>query len=399
MRTPDSGYISSILVSADNPCVSIYLPTHRVSGNGHGSGGLNPQHNVAQFRSLADRAEQILAKSHPAAARGIAEKLHALHGDADFWSHVGDGVAVLASPERFDSFTLPRKMPESVTVGETFHVKPLLRFVQSAEPFHVLGVSRERVALFHGDRYHLRPLNVPGIPLTIAESLGPRSAEPTPGLHAAGPDSTTRSNARVGGQDSHGHPVGHGLTVRKVETHPEAERFYREVDHEVVRRVSEPTGLPLILAGIDDNLSEFRGLSKNRFLAAEGVHGDWTKLSLHEIREKAWKVFEKHYLDRLARIREDYGTASAHRQGTDRLEEAAKAAAGGRVGILLIDDDRTLPGHIDASGTPHPGGGGDGTGDMLDDLAELALRTKAQVIVTPSSQMPTKTGLAAIFGY
>ncbi len=51
------------------------------------------------------------------------------------------------------------------------------------------------------------------------------------------------------------------------------------------------------------------------------------------------------------------------------------------------------------TGAIHPANGSDGAGDMLDDLAEMGLRNSAQVIVTPSAQMPTKTGLAAIYRY
>lgn len=394
MRTPDSAYVSALLTAAESPCVSVYLPTQRTGG----PGGLSGQQNHARFRSLADRAADTLAKS----GRGsdaLVKRLRDFGGDEEFWGKVLDGVAVLASQDRFDAFTLPRPVPEHASVGDSFHVKPLLRFVQSADPFHVLGVSRERVALFHGNRYELHPLTVPGLPLTLNDSLGPRSSVPMPGLHAAEPASTIRPNSRIGGADSHGHLVGEGHATRKIDAHPDAERFFQEVDREVIRRVSEPSGLPLILAGIDANLAEFRTVSKNRFLTAEAVHGDWTHWSLHEIREKAWKVFEKHYLERLAKVREDYGTAASRGQATADLAEAAKAAAVGRVGILLIDDDRTVPGHIDSGGTLHPDGNSQVAGDMLDDLAEIALRTKAQVIVTPATQMPTKTGLAAIFRY
>jgi hypothetical protein len=396
MRTPDSAYVSALLAATESPCVSVYLPTQRL--NGGGVGGLTDQQNRARFRGLVERAAEALAKSG-GAGDGVARRLRDLGGDEQFWGGVLDGAVVLASPQRLDAFTLPRPVPEHASVGGSFHVKPLLRFVQSAEPFHVLGLSRERVALFHGNRYELRPLTVPGVPLTIAESLGTRSAEPTPGIQAAGPASTTRPTSRAGGAESHGHPVGHGVTVRKIETHPETEQFFREVDREVTHRVSEPTGLPLIPAGIDENLAAFRAVSKDRFLTAEGVHGDWTHWTLPEIREGAWKVFERHYLERLAKFREDYGTAAAHGQGTADLAEAAKAAAVGRVGILLIDDDRTVPGHIESGGTLHPDGASQVAGDMLDDLAEMALRTKAAVIVTPATQMPTKSGLAAIYRY
>ena len=164
-------------------------------------------------------------------------------------------------------------------------------------------------------------------------------------------------------------------------------------------RVSEPGGLPLILAGSDDNLAAFRAITKNRFVVADAVHGDWTNWTLPEIREAAWKVFEKHYLERLARMREDFGTASARGKGTADLTEAAQAAVAGRVGVLLIDADREVPGALDMNtGALQPAAGA-APGDMLDDLAELALKTKATVIVTPTAQMPTKTGLAAIFRY
>jgi hypothetical protein len=392
MRIPDTGYVSTVLAPAAGPCVSVYLPARR-------TGPGNDRPNRVQFHNLIQQAETTLAKTNPAAARNLASRLQGLEGDDDFWATALESVVVLASPDRLDAFTLPRTVPERVEVGDSFHVKPLLRYVQSAEPFHVLGVSRERVALFHGDRYVLAPLKAPGVQLTINESLGSESDVPTPGLHAAGPEAVTRPNARTGGQESHGHLVGGGQAVRKITTNPDAERFFREVDRQVIQFVSEPTGLPLILAGIEENLSAFRTVTKNRFIVADAIHGDWTNWSLPEIREKAWKVFEKHYLERLARIREDFGTAAAQGQGTDDLAEAAKAVAVGRVGILLIDADRTVPGSIDmASGQLHPAPGA-ATGDMLDDLAEMGLKTKAKVIVTPWSQMPTQTGLAAIYRY
>jgi hypothetical protein len=394
MRNPTSEYLSSVLSAAERPCVSIYLPTHRV--NGSAIGGPPDQENRGRFRDLADRAEKVLVKSHSGlVASGIAEHLHRLRTDDSFWNAVQDGAAILASPDRFDAFTLPRTVPEYVEVGESFHVKPLLRFVQSAEPFHVLGVSHERVALFHGNRYDLRALSVAGIPLAMTDALGTETDQPVRQFHTGGPAAVARS-----GHGGHGAKIQDGQESRKDEAGLDTHRFYQIVDREVIRRVSEPSGLPLILAGTDDNLAEFRVVSKNRFLAAGAVHGDWTKLSLPEIRERAWKVFEAHYLERLSKIREDFGTAVSRGRGTAELADAARAAAAGRVGVLLIDADRSIPGTIDAaSGAAKPSAAGAATGDMLDDLAELGMKTKAEVIVTPSAQMPTKTGLAAIYRY
>lgn len=393
MLTPNASYVSSVLAAAESPCVSIYLT----------AAGAYPdsQQDTNRYRNLVDRAEAALARSHPGpVGRELADRLRGLERDAAFWGGVRHGAAVLASPARFDAFALPRPVPERVEVGETFHVKPLLRIVQSADPFHVLCLSRERVALLEGNRYELRPLQVPGVPLTFGESLGTTSGGQPATAASAGPESTTRPQSRPGGEDSHGLLAADSVAVRKVDFRPDGERFFREVDREVTARVSEPSGLAVIPVGIDENLAEFRKLTKNRFVTGEGVGGDWTKWSLHEIREKAWKVFEKHYLADLARIREDFGTARARGLATDDLARAARAAAEGRLGTLLIDADRTLPGAIDlATGELRPQAGGDAAGDMLDDLAEMALKVKARVVVTPSANLPTGTGLAAIFRY
>ncbi len=359
MRTPDSSYISSVLATTEAPCVSIYFPTARTTGT------LPGQTAPAPFRALVRRANDLLTAAHTGWVQDIVEQLHKLEADVDFWGQTLDGVVILASPTRFDVFRLPHAVPERVEVGDSFHVKPLLRYAQSAEPFHVLCISPERVALFCGNRYMLTPLAAPGVHLTNDTPEPPSPDTPT--------------------LDTHPH-------------HPAAQ-FFRDVDRQVIHRVSEPSGLPVILVGSEENLTAFRQVTKNRFVTSDAVHGDWMHWNLHKIRRVAWKAFQKHYLNRLVRIREDFGTAEARGKATDNLAEAAKAATIGRVGVLLIDADRTVPGALDLNtGELHPATGSVAN-DMLDDLAEMGLKSKALVIITPSAQMPTQTGLAAIFRY
>jgi hypothetical protein len=388
---PDLGtdYLRSILAAAEAPCVSVYLPTNKAYPDN--------QRDAARYRDAVRSVEETLKTAYPGKdTRGLADRLRGLADDTRFWAASGGrGVAVLASPARFDVFHLPRNKAERVEVGETFHVKPLIRHLQSADPFHVLAVSRERCGLFEGNRDELHPLEVPGVPFTQAEAQ----------LQAA---DRTRPNPRTDGPGGGGtaHPtdpnagVAPGMATANVVA--DTLEFYRAVDREVLARVSNRAGLPVILAGTPDNLGEFRRLTKNRFVVADGeVRGDWTHWTLNEIREKAWPVWQKHYLDRLRSIREDYGTAVSRGKGTADIVEAGPAAAAGRIGTLLVDADRTLAGALDmATGAARPAGPADPQpGDMLDDLAELVLKTGGTVTVVPSDQMPTKTGLAAIFRY
>jgi hypothetical protein len=95
-----------------------------------------------------------------------------------------------------------------------------------------------------------------------------------------------------------------------------------------------------------------------------------------------------------------YHAAKARTLATDDLTHAVEFAADGRVGTLIIEADRRIPGHIEdhmprrAVVPDEPG-----AGDILDDLAERVMKTGGQVIVAPLGSMPTSTGLAAIFRY
>lgn len=384
MPDPGTDYLRSILAAAEAPCVSIYLATK------------DNQRDAAKYLDMVKAAEDALKTAHPGRdIQDLTAKLHQLADDPPFWAAAaGRGVAVLASPTRFDTLYLPRNQTERVEVGETFHVKPLIRHVQSADPFHVLAVSKERCALFEGNRDELHRVDLPGVAMTQAEVQ----------LQAM---DRTRPNPQTGGPGGGGtaHPsdpnagVGPGMATANVVA--DTTEFFRAVDKEVLARVSNKSGLPVILIGIPENTSGFRHISKNRFLLPDEVRIDWTHLTLNEIRQKAWPAWEKHYLDRLKVVREDFGTASSRGKGTADVGEAGPAAVAGRIGTLLVDADKSLAGALDmASGEPRPAGPNDPRpGDMLDDLAELVLKTGGTVTIVPSDQMPTTTGLAGIYRY
>jgi len=69
-----------------------------------------------------------------------------------FWNHTLDGLAVFATPRLFEVHRLQRSVAEFAVVADSFHVKPVIRFLQSADRFQVLGLSGSTVRLFEGSR-------------------------------------------------------------------------------------------------------------------------------------------------------------------------------------------------------------------------------------------------------
>jgi stalled ribosome rescue protein Dom34 len=142
-------------------------------------------------------------------------------------------------------------------------------------------------------------------------------------------------------------------------------------------------------------------VSHNPFLMAEGIQMNPAALSLDQLRAEAWRKVEPLYLERLAKLVDSYQVARSRQLGSDDLAQVAEAVTAGRVGTLLVEDERQIPGKIDrATGQVQPAELADPeVGDVLDELAELVLRMKGEVVVVPGERMPSSTGVAATYRF
>jgi hypothetical protein len=386
MHTISMEDLRGLIAPVEGPCLSLYLPTPRSYPDN--------QQGPIHYRNLVDRAEESLKRHYPGAqVRGLLKPFRGLADDGPFWTHRLDGLAVLGSPGSFHVFDLPRRVPERVVAADSFHVKPLLRIAQSADRFQVLGLQRDRLRLFEGNRDGLYPLDVPGVPATVTEALGEsftvQRKEDVPGGKSAGESRPAPRGENV--------PPGH--PAKGDDAKLDAERYFRAVDQAVLDKVTRRSNLPLVLAALPEHQAMFRRLSNNPLLVAEPINHNPATMSEQDLCRAAWACVLPGYLARLQRMSDDFGTAQARGLATADLAEAFRAAGAGRVGILLIESERTLPGRRDPATNAITLAEDPPADDLLDDLAEAVLRIKGDVVVVPAERMPTDTGLAAIYRY
>lgn len=373
--------LSELGALASPPCLSLYQPTHRRHPEN--------QQDVARFRHGVEALAASLRQRHGAAeVQAVLAPFHALAADSDFWNHTLDGLAVLGGAGLFRVFVLPRPVPELALAADSFHTKPLRRFLQSAGRYQVLGLSRHRIRLFEGDRDGIAEIELaPGVPSTISDALGDELTQP----HL-----TVSSHGGIGGASV---PMRHGQGGKKDEADKDAERFFRAVDRAVTEHHSKPSGLPLILAALPAHHHLFRQVSHNARLLPSGIDANPDALDTDALRQRAWQVVEPEYLAQQARWADEFHAARAKGLGSDDLPAVAEAAAAGRVGRLLIEAERQIPGHLDehtgrivADDLDHPQ-----IDDLLDDLGALVESKGGQVHVLPAERMPGTAALAAIF--
>jgi hypothetical protein len=364
-------------------CLSLYEPTHRRRPEN--------QQDPIRFRNLVKELETSLGQKYPdVETRLLLEPFEALVHDHAFWNHTLDGLAVLGGPSLFRVFRLQRSVAELAVVADSFHTKPLRRFLQSVGRYQVLGLSLRKIQLFEGNRDALDEIDpAPGVPRTITEALG---------------DELTESHLTVasyGGVNQPSTPMRHGHGGKQDRVEIDAERFFRAIDRAVLEHHSRPSGLPLILAALPEHHHLFHRVSHNPFLMAEGLSINPDALPIDELRELAWQVVEPQYQARLATLADEFAVAKSNGLGSDDLAQVAQAAAAGRVATLLIESDRQIAGRLDvATGRveladlSHPQ-----IDDLLDDLGELVGKMNGRVLVIPAERMPGRTGLAATYRY
>jgi hypothetical protein len=127
------------------PCLSVYQPTHRRHPEN--------QQDPIRFRNLMKELEASLRQRYPEVdARPLMEPFEALARNGDFWNHTLDGLAVLGGTGIFRAFRLPQPVTELVVAGDSFHTKPLRRFLQSVDRYQVLALSLHDIRIFEGTR-------------------------------------------------------------------------------------------------------------------------------------------------------------------------------------------------------------------------------------------------------
>ena len=193
------------------PCLSLYQPTHRHHPEN--------QQDPIRFHNLVKELEASLRQEYPDVdVQLLLEPFEALAHDHDFWDHTLDGLAVLGGPSLFRVFQLQRPLAELAVVADSFHTKPLRRFLQSAGRYHILGLSLRNIRLFEGDRNVLDEIDPgPGVPRTITEALGdeltaPHAARSTPANMMI--DATLPIAASLTNTKARAHPVLHSAALR-----------------------------------------------------------------------------------------------------------------------------------------------------------------------------------------
>ena len=358
----------------DGPCVSILLPTHRA--------GSETQQDPIRARNLLESARRSLDELDEGSRRAaeLLGPLRALFEDGDFWRHQGNALAVYAAPGFTRRFRLDRTLPELVSVGERFRVRPILGELDSGGHFWVLALAQNQVRLHRATRFAIDESVTGPIPSSMAEALA--HEDPQQQLQY-------RSGGGQGAQ-FHGHGAGDEVDKQALE------RFLRAVDRGVLDAVGDDSS-PLVLATVGYYAPIYRSVTRHPRVVERIVEGSPERRSAAELHAAAWTIIEPIVAQQretaLAAVRE----APTGRVASD-VSGIVGAARVGAVSALMVTPDASAWGTFDEAmgqvtlldeDTP-------GAEDLLDIAVAETVRTGGRAYVVEPSELAGQAHVALL---
>jgi hypothetical protein len=375
--------LRTLTAAPQAPCVSIYMPTHRVPTEN--------QQDRTRLKNLIRQAQESLQAYglRSAEAESFMEPAANLLGAIPFWKDKRDGLALFISPGGFRHYQLPTSFEPLVVVAHRFHLKPLLAFLGGDE-FFVLALSQNAVRLFEGSRLGLSAIDdLEGVPKSLAEALK---------YDELIKQTQFRTGLGVGGARGERAAMFHGQSADDAKDR--ILRYFRQIDQGLQDFLREEQA-PLVLAGVEYLLPIYKEANTYQHLLGEGITGNPEGVSTDELHRQAWALVQPHFQ------REQEKAAARYRQlaGTGRTannpQEIVPATYHGRVEFLFVAVGRQQWGDYDPGANQvsvHPEAQ-PGSFDLLDLAATQTLLHGGAVYAVEPAQMPDKALLAAVLRY
>jgi hypothetical protein len=365
----------------EEPCVSIYMPTHRSRAEA--------QQDPIRFRNLLKKAESEIAAQYPddEVAMGLVEQARGLEDDNDFWRHQSDGLALFFSPDYFDTYRVGLSFEEQVVVGQRFHVKPLLPVFTGDGRFYILAVSQNKVRLLAGSRTSVEEIHPEGLPENLADALGHEYSSRQLQFHTGSAGGAGQRNAVFHGQESEGY--GKDMILR----------YFHQIDNGLRRAIGHEQ-VPLVPACVEYLMAIYREANSYQHLLDTGIKGNPDDLKPEELHTRAWEIVAPWFQQKKENALQRYQSLSGTAKVADDITQVLPEAYFGRVDTLFLAHGKNVHGVFSPrSGEVTRDESAEDGEDLLNAAAVHALLNGGLVFALPEKDLPGGSECAAIYRY
>lgn len=382
MQRLDRRGLQTLLEVRQTPSVSLYMPLQEATNRA--------DVDRLRFRNLLEETHhQLQQRFDQQLADQLLEKYVPLTETTRFWRQQAGGLALLVSPELERMYRLGQAVEARQIIGDNFHTRPLLEYLQMPDRYWVLVLSQQQAALWEGTHEGLSRLHLDGVPEDLLEDLGYEIERDTEIIHRGKQNEGGQAGNPGGGYN----PAFPGHGDQQEETRAEMESFFRTIDEALQEHLTDEVG-PVILAGTDRHQALYRTISSLPQLADQGVSGSVFHLGLEDLHQKAWPIARRQVEEILEDARNTFEQSWQQGKEIVDLSTLAHMAAQSRVRLMIADCQAQRWGQIDrATGelelsNPKPGKPTPEDVDLLDEIAEMVLLQGGQTFLVDTPRMP-----------
>lgn len=291
------------------------------------------------------------------------DPLDSLLNDARIFKQMKGNIGLFRNKDSFRVLNIPVDVEQSCQVATSFHVKPLLRWLQGDEEFLMLGLDKDSASLYLGSQTSLKLLDSILFPEVFKSNES---------------DYISLKDAR-----------------KKKEKETETFMWLNDWISDLTK-ISKPklfvAGKPSLVSSLHQNLN-YKNLVKTPVSNSFGKH------NLLDVCQSIRKVLKDESKKNLEKSLLEFRFAEEGNRAKKNIFQISKAVVQGRVRKLIVTDELNIFGKID----PETGGISLHPFDMdheddciLDDLAQMVLSQGGEVIVAKRGEIPKGRPILAI---
>lgn len=321
--------LRELIRHTDDPCVSVYLPTHE-------SGDDTREDSIRLKNILNYCKDHLEGEYSQIKVDGVLGPGFELLDKNMFWSHQSRGLALYMSPSSSQFFRLPLRPEEETYFGKRFHVLPLIPAVARDKAFYILAVSQNEVRFFQADDNEIHELELPDIPKRLDDMLWKEGytdeqhvqVHSTPAGKSTGNDATYHGHGNIADERRHKKMV---------------EEFINEVAKGVDKRLDGQKA-PLVLAGVEFVRTFYRQHSSYKNVMKEGIDAKFKQLNIRKLHDEAWSLVEPNIHKETEECLGRYMNLVNSELTSTEIREIVPAAEMDRIDTLLVDINKQVTG-------------------------------------------------------
>jgi hypothetical protein len=293
---------------------------------------------------------------------------------------------IFRSPDLHIDAVTSAAVEETISVDEQFNLRQWLALKSWDREFYILGLSQKNSRLMKCTSF--ASVEVP-FPEGVADSMREAVATDQPDHRL--------DNMSVGGQAGSMKGVM-SSTSTLAETKDEyLIHFFLQLD-KGVRAILAGSSRPLVLAGVEHEVAEYRRINTYEDLVPEAIHGAPNGLRGGEMHRRGMEILRNQAPDALQKLLDGFDKAVGTGHASLRAQEIVKAAYDGRIAHLMLRPDAQFTGDFDEMRQKvkrHA----DIPRDLLNEAAVETYKHGGSAWSVAPEKMPNGAPVAAVFRY